>query len=86
YPFAGQRTLRWLLLTRHQRRLSATTINRILHDYHLIVPRQKRWRHKVDLSTLRKTFRAFHRMQIDVKYLNDIATLWPLIYLGKLPK
>ena len=72
-------------LARHGIHRSTATINRILHAYGLITPRPKRWQRRRLATEVRKTMRAFEKLQVDTKHLDDIPSLLPAIQAKRLP-
>src|SRR3972149_4871294 len=61
----------------HKTAPATATINRILHAYALIKPRRKRWQRRRLATEVRKTMRAFQKLQVDTKHLDDPPALLP---------
>ncbi|KRT76502.1 MAG: hypothetical protein XU14_C0043G0007 [Armatimonadetes bacterium CSP1-3] len=83
-PRLGQDKIQ-VFLTRRGVHLSTATINRILHAYALIKPRRKRWQRRRLATEVRKTMRAFQKLQVDTKHLDDLPALLPAIQAKRLP-
>ncbi len=83
-PRLGQDKIQALLGRRGIHR-STATINRILHAQGLIKPRPKRWKRRRLAALVRKIMRAFEKLQVDTKDLDDIPALLPAIQAKLLP-
>lgn len=66
--------------------LTASTIHKVLKRNGKIKPRRKRWRKKRDLRSIKHKLRPFQKLQMDIKYLDDIAEFYPDYYKHKLPR
>jgi transposase len=82
----GQDKIKLLLKQRHGLDISSSTINRVLHARKLIRPRRRKYQKKRQIAAYRKHLKALGFWQVDVKYLNDIPHLYPLILRRILPK
>jgi transposase len=82
----GQDKIRLLLYQRHGLDISSSTINRVLNARRLIRPRRRKYQKKREIAAYRKQLRALGFWQVDVKYLNDIPHLYPLVLRRILPK
>jgi len=65
---------------------STSTIYRVLKENNLVGKHKKRYQRKRMLSELKKQAKALKYWQVDVKYLDDIGSLWPFIEQGIVPK
>ena len=66
--------------------LTSTTIHKILRRNGKVKPRRKLWRKKRDLRTIKHRLRPFDKLQVDIKYLDDIAEFYPDYFKYKLPR
>lgn len=82
----GQDKIKLLLKQRHQLDISSSTINRVLHARKLIRPRRRKYQKKREIALYRKLLKALGFWQVDVKYLNDIPSIYPLVLRRILPK
>jgi len=83
-PRLGQDKIQAFLARRGIHR-STATINRILHAHGLVKRRIKRWQRRRLATEVRKVMRAFEKLQVDTKDLNDIPALLPAIHAKQLP-
>lgn len=65
---------------------SAKTVNKILKQNGLIKPKPTKWKKRWDMSKIRAQYKPFQKIQIDVKYLNDIPECHPAYRKGDIPK
>lgn len=65
---------------------SAKTVNKILKQNGLIRKRPKKWKKRWDMSQIRAQFKPFQKIQMDIKYLNDIPECFPAYCRGDIPK
>lgn len=65
---------------------SEKTIRRVLHENELMKKRKRKYQRARDLRDLKKQYEAFEKIQIDVKYLNDIPEFFREYKQYKLPK
>jgi len=65
---------------------SAKTVNKILKQNGFIKPRPTKWKKRWDMSTIRAQYKPFQKIQIDVKYLNDVPECYPAYCKGDIPK
>lgn len=82
----GQDKIKLLLKQRHGLDISSSTINRVLHTLKLIRPRRRKYQKKREIALYRKLLEALALWQVDVKYLNDIPSIYPLVLRHILPK
>lgn len=66
--------------------VSHNAIHRILQEHQLVRKRKSKRQKKNDLRAVKAKLRAFEKVMMDVKYLNDIAHYLPQMRLRKLPK
>ncbi len=83
-PRLGQDKIQALLARRGIHR-STATINRILHTRGLMKRRPRRWQRRRLATEVRKLMRAFEKLQVDTKDLDDIPALLPAIQARLLP-
>ena len=65
---------------------SDTTINKKIKQAGLIKKKKRRYKRRKELSMIRKSFKAFEKFQVDVKYLTDIPEIAMDLKFNKLPK
>lgn len=65
---------------------STSTIYRVLKNYELIKKRKKKYQKKKELYEIKKKLKPFEKIQVDVKYLNDINNYFPNMIRNNLPK
>lgn len=65
---------------------SAKTVNKILNQNGLIRKRPTKWKKRWDMSLTRAQYKPFQKIQMDVKYLNDIPECYPAYLKGDIPK
>jgi hypothetical protein len=65
---------------------SQNAIDRILREAGLTKRRRKKREKQADLREVKAQYRALTHLQMDVKYLNDIAHYWPQMEALGLPK
>jgi transposase len=82
----GQDKIKLLLKQRHGLDISSSTINRVLHTLKLIRPRRRKYQKKREIALYRKLLKALGFWEVDVKYLNDIPSMYSLVLLRILPK
>jgi len=82
----GQDKIKLLLKQRHGLDISSSTINRVLHARKLIRPRRRKYQKKREIALYRKLLEALAFWQVDVKYLNDIPSIYSLVLRRILPK
>ena len=85
-PKLGQDKIKHILSGQYGIEISSSTINRILNQKGLIKKRKKKWQKKRDLKKLREDMNALEELQVDVKELDDIPPIYPLIAKGSLPR
>ena len=61
---------------------SVMAIHRVLREHGLVRPRKRKYRVKRDLREVKKKLKAFERVQVDVKELQDIPVYYPYIVQG----
>lgn len=83
-PRLGQDKIQAFLARRGISR-STSTINRILHAHGLIHRRPRRWQRRRLATEVRKLMRAFAKLQVDTKFLDDLPGLLPAIQAKRLP-
>jgi transposase len=66
--------------------LTATTIHKVLRRNGKVKPRRKVWRKKRDLRSVKHKLKPFQKLQMDIKYLDDIAEFYHDYYKYKLPR
>jgi transposase len=66
--------------------LTATTIHKVLKRNGRVEPRRKRWRKKRDLRVIKHKLRPFDKLQMDIKYLDDIPEFYSDYYRYNLPR
>jgi transposase len=66
--------------------LTATTIHKVLRRNGKVKSRRKLWRRKRDLRTIKHKLKPFQKLQVDIKYLNDIPEFYPDYYRYNLPR
>ena len=66
--------------------LTATTIHKVLRRNGRVKPRRKSWRKKQDLRKIKSKLKPFQKVQVDIKYLDDIAEFYPDYYKYNLPR
>ncbi len=52
---------------------SAKTVHKVLKRHKLVLKRKTRYKKKKDMSAVRAHYKPMQKLQLDVKYLNDIA-------------
>jgi transposase len=82
----GQDKIKLLLHQQHGLDISSSTINRVLHARKLIRPRRRKYQKKREIARYRKRLKALGFWQVDVKYLNDIPSIYPRVLRRILPK
>ena len=85
-PKLSQDNIKHILSQQYSIKISSSTINRILNEKGLIKKRKKKWQKKRDLKELREKMNAFKELQVDVKELDDIPQIYPLVAKGGLPQ
>ena len=65
---------------------SDEAIYRVLKENDLVNKRKKKYEKKQDLRAIKKQFKAFERIGVDVKHLKDIPNYWPQMRRYDLPK
>ncbi|MCK4526716.1 transposase [candidate division WOR-3 bacterium] len=66
--------------------VSSGAIYRILKEKGLIKKHRKKWEKKRDLREIKKKLKPFEKIQVDIKYLNDIPEFYPFYKALNLPK
>jgi transposase len=65
---------------------SAKTVNKILKQNGLIKKAPTKWKKRWDMSIIRAQYKPFQKIQIDVKYLNDMPNCYEAYCKGDIPK
>jgi len=65
---------------------SPKTVNKILKQNGMIKVRPTKWKKRWDMSAIRAQYKPFQKIQMDVKYLNDIPECYPAYCKGDVPK
>lgn len=65
---------------------SHKTVNKILKQEGLIKKKRTKWKKRRDMSEVRARFKPLEKIQIDVKYLNDIPECYKAYCKGDIPK
>ena len=65
---------------------SAKTVNKILKHSGLIKKTPTKWKKRWDMSIIRAQYKPFQKIQIDVKYLNDMPNCYEAYCKGDIPK
>lgn len=65
---------------------SASTLGRIFKRNSLIHRKTRKWRQRKDLRNLKAQLRVFEKIQVDTKYLDDIANYIPWMSAKNLPR
>ncbi|MCK5268007.1 MAG: hypothetical protein KAR07_07560 [Spirochaetes bacterium] len=65
---------------------SLITIRKVMKDKNFMVVSKKKKERKRDLRELKKKYKAFEKIQVDVKYLDDIPEMYPEYIQYKLPR
>lgn len=65
---------------------SHIAIHRVMKQNGLIKPHRKKWLRKRDLRALKANMAPFEKVQIDVKYLDDIPEFFPIFIRYNLPR
>jgi len=65
---------------------SAKTVNKILKQNGMIKPRPTKWKKRWDMSKIRAQYKPFQKIQIDVKFMNDVPECYPAYCKGDIPK
>ena len=65
---------------------STSTIYRVLKEQGLVKKHKKRYQRRRMLSDIKKQAKALKYWQVDVKYLDDIGSLWPFIEHKAIPR
>lgn len=66
--------------------ISTGAINRILKEKNLLRKRRRKYEKKKDLREVKKRLKPFEEIQVDIKYLDDIAEFYPYYVRYKLPR
>ena len=73
YPYKGP----YRIVEEHNVQLSYSTVARILKRHRLTRRRKTKTKAKQDLREAKRSMRSFQKIELDVKYLNDIARYYP---------
>jgi len=65
---------------------SDRAIHKVLVQAELVEKPKTKTRKKRDMSEMRAAIPTMHKIQVDIKYLTDIATIYPDIVLNHIPK
>lgn len=65
---------------------SAKTVNKKLKQNGMIPKRATKWKKKKDMREIRAKFKPFEKIQMDVKYLNDMPSCYEAYLKGDIPK
>jgi len=65
---------------------SAKTVHKIIKQNGLVPKQAKRWQRRKDMSAIRALYKPFEKIQMDIKYLNDIPECYPAYLKGDIPK
>ena len=65
---------------------AARTIHKVLVRNNRVKPRRKKWRKKRDLRKIKSKLRPFQKVQMDIKYLDDMPEFYPDYVAHKLPR
>jgi transposase len=65
---------------------SEKTIRKVLNDNGLFAVKRRKYQKKRDLREMKKKYKAFEKIQVDVKYLNDIVEFYDDYKRYNLPK
>lgn len=71
---------------KHQIPYSTKTILRVMREVGYIKHRRKKYQRKRDLREIKKQLKPFEKIQIDVKYLDDIPEFYPEWVVFRLPR
>lgn len=71
---------------KHQIPYSLKTILRVMREVGYIKHKRKKYQRKRDLREIKKQLKPFEKIQIDVKYLDDIPEFYPEWVVFRLPK
>ena len=61
-------------------------IQRIINQHGLAVSRKKKYEKQNNLRSVKRLYKAFEKLQVDVKELRDIANYWPQMTRKGLPR
>ena len=65
---------------------SIGAIQRIIKDYGLVRKKRRKHKKKNDLRAIKSRYRAFEKVQMDIKYLTDIPPYWEAMMKLTLPR
>ena len=82
----GPKRIQIELKRRYGINISSSTIYKILKRNNLIKKRKKKWQKRREITEYRKRAKALKLWQVDVKYLNDIPNIYPLVVKGEIPR
>jgi transposase len=71
---------------KHRIPYSTKTILRVMREVGYIRHKRKKYQRKRDLREIKKRLKPFEKIQIDVKYLDDIPEFYPAWVVFRLPK
>ena len=81
YPTFGARRIKDELDIPH----SHVAVHRVLKQNGLVKKRRKKWKRKRDMRAIKAKMEPFEKLQVDVKYLDDIPEFYPALIRHKLP-
>lgn len=65
---------------------SVKTVHKILRQNGLVRKQKKTWQRRKDMSAVRAQYQPFEKIQLDIKYLQDIPEIYPAYLKGDLPR
>jgi transposase len=65
---------------------SHVAVHRVLKQNGLVKEHRKKWRRKRDMRAVKAKMRPFEKLQVDVKYLDDIPEFYPALIRYRLPR
>lgn len=65
---------------------SVKTVHKILKQNGLVRKQPKTWQKRKDMSAVRAQYRPFEKIQMDIKYLQDIPEIYPAYVKGDIPR
>ena len=73
------------ILTQLDLAYSPTTVHKILKDHGLVKKVKKRYQRRRDMREIRKKYKPFEKIQVDIKYLTDIPEIALFLRWNKMP-
>ena len=65
---------------------SHVAVHRVLKQNGFVKKRRKKWKRKRDLRAIKAKMKPFEKIQVDVKYLDDMPEFYPALIRHRLPR